>query len=329
MDTDNIALFALNATREFGQGVADKLGVPLSEHEEREFEDGEHKSRPLANVRGKDVFVIQSLYSDPQQSVNDKLCRFLFFLGCLRDASAKCVTAIIPYLAYARKDMKTQPRDPVTTRYVAMLFEAVGVDRLVTLDVHNLAAFQNAFRCRTDHLEANKLFIDHLAPQLQGKDLISVVSPDVGGVKRANRFREALASVLNKELSMAFMEKARAKGVLSVGRLVGNVGDSVAVIIDDLISTGGTLLHTAKACKDLGAKRVYAAASHGVFVGAANDLLAADSLHTVIVTNTIPPFRLDPGLVEKKLVVLSAAELFAQAIRRIHTGDSLVDLLAT
>ncbi len=329
MDTDPIALFALNATRQFGESVAEKLGVPLSEHEEREFEDGEHKSRPLVNVRGKDTFVIQSLYSDSQQSVNDKLCRLLFFLGCLRDASAGRITAVVPYLAYARKDMKTQPRDPVTTRYVAMLFEAVGVDRVVTLDVHNLAAFQNAFRCRTDHLEANKLFIDYLAPQLRGKDPIAVVSPDVGGVKRANRFREALGRVLNQELPMAFMEKARAKGVLSVGRLVGDVGDSVAVIIDDLISTGGTLLHTAKACKDLGAKQVYAAASHGVFVGAANDLLAADELDTVIVTDTMPPFRLDPALVNKKLVVLSAAELFAEAIRRIHDGGSLVDLLAT
>ena len=329
MDTDTIALFALNATRQFGERVAKKLGVALSEHEEREFEDGEHKSRPLVNVRGKDVFVIQSLYSDPQQSVNDKLCRFLFFLGCLRDASAERVTAVIPYLAYARKDMKTQPRDPVTTRYVAMLVEAVAVDRVVTLDVHNLAAFQNAFRCRTDHLEAKKLFVDYLAPQLQSKDRVTVVSPDVGGVKRANRFRDALGRALNKELPMAFMEKARAKGVLSVGRLVGDVSDSVIIIIDDLISTGSTIVHTAKACKHLGAKEVYAAASHGVFVGAANDLLAADALDTVIVTDTIPPFRLTPALVKKKLVILSAAKLFAEAIRHIHDGGSLVDLLAT
>lgn len=326
---DTIALFALNATRQFGENVAEKLGVALSVHEEREFEDGEHKSRPLVNVRGSDAFVIQSLYSDHHQSVNDKFCRFLFFLACLKDASAERVTAVVPYLGYARKDMKTQPRDPVTTRYVASLIEAVGVDRVVTLDVHNLAAFHNAFRCHTDHLEANKLFIDYVVPRLQGEDRITVVSPDVGGVKRANRFREALGRALNRELPMAFMEKARAKGVLSVGRLAGDVSDSITVIIDDLISTGGTLLHTARVCKALGAKQIYAAASHGVFVGAANDLLAADELDLIIVTDTITPFRLDPSLVKKKLVVLSAAQLFAEAIKRIHAGGSLVDLLAT
>ena len=111
------------------------------------------------NVRGRDVYVIQSLYGDPKQSVNDKLVRLLFFLGALRDASAGHLTAIIPYLAYARKDRKSKVRDPVTTRYVATLFEAVGTDCVVTLDVHNLAAFQNAFRCRTEHLEAVALFV--------------------------------------------------------------------------------------------------------------------------------------------------------------------------
>ncbi len=158
---------------------------------------------------------------------------------------------------------------------------------------------------------------------------MTVVSPDVGGVKRANRFREALARTLNRELPLAFMEKTRAKGVLTVGRLTGEVADSVVVIIDDLISTGGTLLHAAKACKDLGARRVCAAASHGVFVGAANDLLAAEELDMLMVTDTVPPFRLDPALVERKLVVVSAAGLFAEAIERIHKGGSLVELLAT
>src|SRR5262245_22513629 len=141
---DSISLFALNSTRDFAEKVSVHLGIPLSAHEEREFEDGEHKARPLANVRGRDVFVIESLYSDSTQSVNDKLCRFLFFLGALRDASAGRVTAVIPYLCYARKDRKSKPRDPVTTRYVAALFEAVGVDRSINLDVHNLSAYTNA-----------------------------------------------------------------------------------------------------------------------------------------------------------------------------------------
>ena len=328
MDQDLI-LFALNASHDCGERIAARLGIPLSAHEEREFEDGEHKSRPLVNVRGRDVFVIQSLYADAGQSVNDKLCRLLFFLGCLKDASAARTTAVIPYLAYARKDRKTQPRDPVTTRYLAALLEAVGLDGVITLDVHNLAAYQNACRCYCDHLEANPLFVDYFAAVLPPDASITVVSPDVGGMKRAEQFRQALGRRLQKDLPIAFMQKARAKGVLSIGRLVGEVQDSVAIIIDDLISTGGTLLGAAKACKDQGATQVYAAASHGVFVGHADRLLAAEEIEKVIVTDTIPPSRLDPALVKQKLVVLSVAGLFAEAIRRIHEGGSLVELLAT
>ena len=164
MNHREIAIFAPGPGREFGEKVSAHLGVSLGAHEERAFEDGEHKIRPLINVRGKDVFVIQSLYGDERQSVNDKLCRFLFFLGAMRDASAESVTAVVPYLCYARKDKKSKPRDPVTTRYVAGLFKAMGVDRVVTLDAHNLAAFQNAFRIRTDNLEAKRLFVEHFIP---------------------------------------------------------------------------------------------------------------------------------------------------------------------
>lgn len=326
---DTLKLFAVNASRDFGAGVAQKLGIALSEHEEREFEDGEHKIRPLVSVREQDVFVIHSLYSDAEQSVNDKLCRLLFFLGALRDASAGRVTAVIPYLAYARKDAKTQTRDPVTTRYVASMIESVGVDRVVTLDVHNLAAYQNAFRCHAEHLEANKLFISHLMPLLKTEDKIVVVSPDVGGIKRADRFRQALGRALNRELSIAFVEKARARGVLSLGRLVGDIKDSVVVIIDDLIASGSTIAHAAEACKDQGAKEVFAAASHGVFVGNASEILSNPVLDQIIVSDSIPPLRLDPALAKQKLVVLPAAELFAEAIKRIHTGGSLVELLET
>ena len=144
MNSSDLCLFALNASRAFGEAVAHHLGITLTPHEERGFEDGEHKSRPLANVRRKDVFVVQSLYGDGEQSVNDKLCRLLFFIGALKDGSASSVTAVVPYLGYARKDQKSKSRDPVTTRYVAGLFEAVGTDRVVTIDVHNLAAFQKS-----------------------------------------------------------------------------------------------------------------------------------------------------------------------------------------
>lgn len=327
MDREPLTLFALNTSRAFGEAVAARLGVALGAHEEREFEDGEHKIRPLENVRGKDVYVIQSLYADAAQSVNDKLIRLLVFLGALRDASAAHVTAIVPYLAYARKDARTQPRDPVTTRYIAQLFEAVGAERVVTLDVHNLAAFQNAFRCRTEHIEATGLFTRHFAAALAADKKVAVVSPDPGGVKRAERLRRALERALHREIASAFMEKARAKGEMRAGKLVGEVAGCGVIVIDDLISTGGTLRSAAEACRTHGATHVYCAATHGLFTGNANQALAAEAIASVAVTDTVPPFRLDPALAAKKLTVLSTAELFAQAIQRIHSGGSIVELL--
>lgn len=326
MDNDRISLFALNSSRAFGERVSQSLGIPLSEHEEREFEDGEHKSRPLVSVRGKDVYVVQSLYQDPHLSVNDKLCRLLFFIGALVDASAKRVTAVIPYLCYARKELKTQSRDPVTTRYIASLFEAVGIHRVVALDVHNVAAFQNAFRCRTDHLEAKKLFADYFSGILRDQEII-VVSPDVGGIKRAERLRQALSRTCGRPIPIAFMEKQRSKGVVTGDVLVGKVAGRAAIIIDDLISTGTTMARAAKACCESGATQVYAAATHGIFVGAAGSVLANPALEKVVVTDSIPSFRLSPELMEAKLVVLDSASLFAEAIRRIHSGGSIVELL--
>jgi ribose-phosphate pyrophosphokinase len=328
LERGELSLFALNSSRDFGEKIARELGVALKDHEERDFEDGEHKVRPLVNVRGRDVFVVQSLYSDSQQSVNDKLCRLLFFIGALKDASAGRVTAVIPYLAYARKDRKTKSRDPVTTRYVAALFEAVGADRVVTMDVHNLAAYQNAFRCPTDHLEANSLFVQWLAPRLR-KDKVVAVSPDAGGVKRVDRFREVLGKVFEQNIPTAFMEKQRSEGVVSGEALVGEVADRAAMIIDDLVSSGTTLARAAAACRDRGAKRVFAAVTHGIFVGGANTVLADEALENVLATDTIPPFRLDPSLLGSKVIILEAAPLFAKAIERIHAGGSLVELMET
>jgi len=326
MSLDAIRLFALSESRALGESIGAALGSPLSAHEERDFEDGEHKTRPLENVRGCDVFVIQSLYSEPGLSVNDKLCRLLFFIGALKDASAQSVTAVLPYLGYARKDRKTKARDPVTTRYVAQLLEAVGIDRVVTLDVHNLAAFQNAFRCPTDHLEAKNLFVEHFAAWVRDLEVV-VVSPDVGGVKRAEQFREALSRRLNRPAGSAFMEKQRSAGIVSGEALVGDVKGKAAIIIDDMISTGGTISRTAHACRRQGAQSVHAAASHGIFVGNADQVVADPALDSLVVANTLPPFRLDPDLVRNRLTVLDVVPLFADAIRRIHNGGSIVDLL--
>jgi ribose-phosphate pyrophosphokinase len=327
MNADGIRIFSLTESHGLGAQVANRLGLTLARHEERRFEDGEHKARPLENVRDRNVFVIESLFGEPGMSGNDKLCRLLFFIGALKDASARSVTAIVPYLCYARKDRRSKPRDPVTTRYVARLFEAVETDRVVTLDVHNLAAFENAFRCRVDHLEAQGLFVDHFAPGI-GAEPVAVVSPDVGGVKRAEAFRQRLAQRLGREPGSAFLEKYRSAGVVSGEAVVGDVAGRVAIIIDDLISTGGTVLRAARACRQGGATRVFAAASHGVFVGEAARLLEDRALDELVVTDSIPPFRIDLALAERRLVVLETAPLLAEAIRRIHEGGSIVELLA-
>jgi len=325
MTNEAIAVFALNSSREFGERVCSHLGCSLSAHEEREFEDGEHKARPLASVREKDVFVIQSLYGDAQLSVNDKLCRLLFFVGALNDASARRVTAVIPYLCYARKDRKSKPRDPVTTRYIAALFETVGTHSAVTMDVHNLAAYQNAWRIPTDHLEAKVLFANYMLPLLGHRDVV-VVSPDVGGVKRANDFRQTLSRALGSEIPSAFVEKYRSDDVLSGGTVVGDVSGRLVIIIDDLISSGTTLVRAAEACRERGAATVYAAASHGVFSPKAGEILSNSALEKIIVTNTVPPFRLEQHSAQRKLTVLDAAPLFAEAIKRAHSGESISEL---
>ncbi|ACK66877.1 ribose-phosphate pyrophosphokinase [Rippkaea orientalis PCC 8801] len=326
MKDPEVKLFSLNTTRPLGQKISEKLGILLSDHEEREFEDGEHKIRPLINVRGCDVFVLDSLYSEPKATVNDKLCNLLFFIGALKDAAAHRVTAIVPYLCYSRKDRKSKPRDPVTTRYVASLFEAVGCDRIVTLDVHNLAAFQNAFRCATEHLEGTNLFVEYFAPLVADGNVV-VVSPDIGGIKRAEQFRQSLSRRLSKEISQAFVEKYRTGGVISGEKLVGDVSGRVAIIIDDLISSGTTLARAASTCRQHGATKVYAVATHGVFAQASNEVLATPDLEQVVITNTIIPFRLTADIVKDKLTILDTSSLLASAIDRIHHGGSLVELL--
>lgn len=327
MAIEDVCLFALGSSRTFGERVASELGVALARHEEREFEDGEHKARPLQNVRGRDAYVIHSLYGEPGMSANDKLVRLLFFIGALKDASAARVTAICPYLAYARKDRRSKPRDPVGSRYVAQLFEALGSDRMVTLDVHNLAAYQNAFRIPAEHLEARGLFVAWFAAQLHDDAPVVVVSPDAGGMKRADALRDALSQTLDRPVGAAFMEKRRSEGVVSGEAVVGEVGGATAIIVDDLISSGTTLARAAAACSAKGARRVFAAATHGLFVGAADKVLAESALEKVLVTDSVPPLRLPPGLLDGRVAVLETAPLFAETISRLHHGGSLVDLL--
>jgi ribose-phosphate pyrophosphokinase len=325
MPTDSLQLFALNTSRLLGERVAHSLGLPLSPHEERDFEDGEHKARPLANVRGRDVYVLQSLRGEAGHSVNDKLCRLLFFVGALKDAAAGRVTAVVPYLAYTRKDTKTNPRDPLTLRYVATMFEAAGSASVVTLDAHNVSAFQNAFRCDTEHLDACKLFASHFQPLLQGAD-VTVVSPDTGGVKRAHRFRKCLEAELNTTVDTAFCEKYRKAGTLSGELLAGNVAGKTAILYDDMISSGQTMARAAGVCLQHGALRVFAAASHALFGAGTLELLAGAGIERLIVTDSGGPIA--PAQVPKlQLDVVSCGGLLAEAIKRMHDGGSVSELV--
>jgi ribose-phosphate pyrophosphokinase len=319
-------VFALGWDRALGRRVSGQMGLELAEQEEREFEDGEHKIRPLVGVRDCDVYVLCSLHADESHGVDAKLCRLLFFVAALRDAGAARVTAVVPYLCYARKDRRTKPRDPVTTRYVACLFEAVGVDRIVTVDVHNLAAFQNASRVLTEHLEARWILARDLMHRVKGRDLV-VVSPDVGGVKRADRFREALAHLVRRPVANAFIEKFRSEDRVTGGAVVGAVSGRVAVLVDDLVSSGTTMIRAARACIDAGSTAVHAVATHGLFVGDATTVLASNQLTSLAVTDTIPPFRLSETLLSTKVRLLDVAPLLAEAIRRLHEGGSIIDLV--
>jgi ribose-phosphate pyrophosphokinase len=241
-------------------------------------------------------------------------------LGALNDASARRVTAVVPYLCYQRKDRKTRPRGPVTTRYVAGLFEAVGVDRVLTMDVHNLAVLQNAFRARTEHLEAHPLFVHELNDVVGEADVV-VVSPDEGGVKRASKFAEGLGAVLGRKVPTAFVEKTRREDGVRGGTLVGEVSGRVAIIVDDLISTAGTIAQAISAAAAGGAEAVYATATHGLFVGPANDRISNAPLDALFVTNTVAP-RL-AGEAENRLHICNAAPRFAAAIQAVHTETSV------
>lgn len=322
MNTAPLRVFALAASKDLGDTVAAALGQPLATHEEREFEDGEHKARPLDAVTGADVYVVQSLHSGPQESANDKLCRLLFFIGAIKDAGAARVTAITPYLCYARKDRRTKPNDPVTTRYIAGMFESVGTDCVVTLEVHNPVAFENAFRCRTVALTGTPLFVDYA--KTLGDEKLSVISPDAGGMKRAELLREALEAALLRPVGKGLAEKHRSAGVVSGDLFVGAVAGTTALIVDDLISTGNTLLRAARSARKSGVKRVIALVTHGLFMKGAAEVIADPAIDQLVVTDAVPPFRLAS---RDKVVTLPAAPLLAETIRRLHEERSLTDLM--
>ena len=315
MNTDRLQIFALAETRALGTRVAARLGTTLAGHHERAFEDGEHKVRATEAVRGADVYLIQSLFADARQSVNDKLLRLLFFLGSLHDAGAARVTAVLPYLCYARKDRRTRWQDPLSSRYLAQLLEAVGTDQVVALDVHNLAAFENAFRIPTEHLSARPLFLEHFRPLLRSQP-VTVVSPDAGGAKRAEALRSLMAEAGGHEVGSAFVEKYRGQGRVSGQAIVGELEGRSAIILDDLVSTGGTLLRAAAACLDAGATAVHAAATHLLPTADTDRLLSGGQALHLVVTDSVEA----DVPVHERMTRLETAPLLADAIARMHLG---------
>lgn len=312
-------VYALDADRGFAAALSAALGVAITAHEARSFEDGEHKWRPLQDPRGSDAYVISSLHGDPQNGPQDKLLRLLLFIATLREHGAARVTAVLPYLAFARKDRLTKPFDPVSSRYVAQLFEAVGTAQCIVLEAHNVAALQNAFRCPTIHIEAHRAF-EPAAAGLVGQGPVAVASPDPGGVKRAQLWRESLETALARPVGFAMVDKRRSQDIVSSESLVaGDVVGALVMLIDDLVASGETLRRAAVALRQAGAREVVACAAHGLFTGDAARTLADGAISRVIVTDSVPPFRLPAlGPLRDKLSIASAAPLVAQAVMASH-----------
>jgi len=313
-------LFALNGSDRLGAMVASEMNVELDPLEEREFSDREHKSRPLVSVRGEDVFVLHTLHGGGQ-SAADRLLRLLFFIATCRENGAARVTAIVPYLAFMRKDQQTKPRDPVTSRYVAQLFEAVGTDMVATIDVHNVSAFQNAFR-RSTLLSMQRTLLPRIVELAAGGRIV-LMSPDSGGMRRVHQLQQAFDGA-GEQVGLAIMEKHRSEDVVTGDLFAGDVEGADVFVFDDMIATGGTMVRAAQACRHRGANHVHAIATHALLSTGSEALFARD-IDTVVVSDTVP-LSFEPGAFGK-LQVVSCAPLLADAIQRLHSGGSIHRLL--
>ena len=320
------ALFAPAASAALGGAIAKLLGVALSPIEETEFGGGERKLRPLEDVRGRSACVIHSLFGGPLGTANDHLCEMLFLIGALKDGGARRITACAPYLAYARQDRRVECGDPVTTRYVAQLFEAVGVERMICLDVHDPAAFENAFRCGTVHVDAGLAFVQHFAAKPSALEY-AVASPDIGGAKRARRFQGLLQTAICRPVDYALMDKSRSRGGVSGTLFAGEVAGKHVIILDDLISSGTTVLRAVGACRRAGATRVDVAATHASFAPEARRLFdpgipAHEKPDSVVVTDSVPLAADFSGYAKASLTVLGIAPVLAGAIGSLAAGCS-------
>jgi ribose-phosphate pyrophosphokinase len=310
----SLSIFTGNANRALAEEVCKFVEIPLGRADVTHFSDGEIYVEIGENVRGVNCFIVQSTCSPPNQS----LMELLIMVDALKRASAASIVAIIPYFGYARQDRKSKPRTPITAKLVANLITAAGADRALAMDLH-AGQIQGFFDIPFDHLFAMPVLIDELRALGYGGEDTVVVSPDAGGVERARAFSKRLGSTL------AIIDKRRAAANVSeVMNIVGDVKGKKAVIVDDIIDTGGTLTNAAHAIKEAGASQVATCATHPVFSGKAVQRISDSPLSHVVVTNTIP--LTDAGHACSKVRVKSVGRLLGEAIKRIHHGDSISSL---
>ncbi len=301
------------ASPSFARSLADHLGQELGHVEIRRFADGEVFVEVRDNIRGRDVFVVQSTCPP----VNEHLMELLVIMDAVKRASADRVTVVCPYFGYARQDRKVSPRTPISAKLVADLIQTAGADRLLTVDLH-AGQIQGFFDIPVDHLYASSALITEVR-NLAGDQDIVIVSPDSGGVPRAR----AYAKVLGAPLAVIDKRRDRPNEIAEM-RIVGDVAGRYAFLIDDMVDTAGTLARAAGAVCEAGATAVSAVCSHGVLSGPAVDRIEKSTLKSLIVSDTVP--LRENARVSDKIRVVSIASLIAEAVRRIHTGDSVSSL---
>jgi ribose-phosphate pyrophosphokinase len=311
---DELEIFTGNSNPALAREVCEHLGVRLGEAEVGRFPDGEVMVEVRENVRGGDCFVLQSICTPP----NDNLMELLLLMDALRRASAKRISAVIPYFGYARQDRKVAPRVPISAKLVADVITTAGASRVLTVDLH-AGQIQGFFNIPVDNLYAMPVLIQYLRKRLEGRR-VSVVSPDAGGVERARAF----ARRLNANLAIIDKRRPRASEVAEM-QLVGEVRDSSALLVDDMIDTAGTVTEAAKVVMNAGANEVLACATHPILSDPACERLNKSCIKEVITTNSIP-LRAKAQAELGSLKVLSVASLIAEAIRRIHNEESVSSL---
>ncbi|MBI5882574.1 MAG: ribose-phosphate pyrophosphokinase [Elusimicrobia bacterium] len=305
-----LKLFTGNANRPLAESIATYLGTKLCPSHVGRFADGEISVQIEENVRGCDCYVIQPTC----RPVNEHMMELLIMIDALRRASAGRITAVLPYFGYARADRKTAPRMPISSKLMANLITTAGAGRVITMDLH-AAQIQGFFDIPTDHLFAAPVLLEYVR-RLKLQNPV-IVSPDVGGVERARAFAKRLTAEL------AIIDKRRPRpNEASVYHLIGDVKGRVAVVLDDIVDTGGTLMKVAAKIRECGAVKVYAACVHGVLSGNAMDMVKASVLEEMILTDSIPVSHLEGG----KIKVLSIAPLMGEAISRNHQGKSIAAL---